>query len=74
MWRGKKQCRICHLEYLKGWRKRAKEKGHVVVNRKTHCKRGHELTPETIYKSKYGERNCILCRKEMNHERKVVQK
>jgi len=30
--------------------------------KKTHCKRGHELTPENIY-SYAGERNCRVCRR-----------
>lgn len=35
----------------------------VNANRiKTHCKRGHELSPENVYMEKYGSRRCITCR------------
>jgi hypothetical protein len=29
---------------------------------KTHCKRGHEFTPENTYWTKAGYRNCLACR------------
>lgn len=29
----------------------------------THCKRGHELTPENTYVSTDGKRNCRICRR-----------
>jgi hypothetical protein len=31
--------------------------------RKTHCKRGHEFTPENTYLSKKGHRSCLTCRR-----------
>lgn len=30
---------------------------------KTHCKRGHALTPDNLYKSQRGHRDCIACKK-----------
>jgi len=36
--------------------------GVMALNaRKTHCKRGHEFTPENTRISKAGNRNCITC-------------
>lgn len=29
---------------------------------KTHCKRGHEFTPENTYRKKGGGRNCVACK------------
>lgn len=31
--------------------------------RQTHCKRGHELTPDNLLKDKVGKRRCKLCRR-----------
>ena len=30
---------------------------------KTHCKRGHEFTPENTYITKGGNRSCIICKR-----------
>jgi hypothetical protein len=35
---------------------------------KTHCKHGHEFTPENTYKGKAG-RNCIACRRAIDRAR-----
>lgn len=31
---------------------------------KTHCKRGHEFTPENTYRTAQGNRGCIACRRQ----------
>lgn len=31
---------------------------------KTHCKRGHEFTADSVYRTKTGRRNCKLCARE----------
>lgn len=33
------------------------------VTLKTHCKRGHEFTPENIYMDRKGARQCRICMK-----------
>lgn len=33
---------------------------------KTHCKRGHEFTPENIYRRSDGFRECRTCKREQN--------
>lgn len=38
------------------------QKGRNRNTRKTHCKRGHEFTPENTYAPKPGWRQCRLCR------------
>jgi len=34
--------------------------------RQTHCKRGHEFTPENTYVTTRGERTCRVCRRSQN--------
>jgi hypothetical protein len=38
---------------------------HISLHRpfKTHCKRGHEFTPDNLYNSKSGKKKCIKCSK-----------
>lgn len=38
--------------------------------RKTHCKRGHEFTPENTYILKTGSRSCKACAQERNRQTK----
>jgi hypothetical protein len=50
---------------MEGWvRGRLGVKGHP----KTHCKRGHEYTPETTRPLIGGRRACLLCEKEHHQE------
>lgn len=37
---------------------------------KTHCKRGHELTPENVYIKKHGGRECKTCAMEQQYIRR----
>ena len=39
------------------------------VQRKTHCKHGHELTPENTRVDKRGGRACVICLRENGRER-----
>lgn len=36
---------------------------------KTHCKHGHEFTPENTYRSGRGDRSCLICRREVSLRR-----
>lgn len=45
------------------------EKGRHFNSMKTHCKHGHELTPENTYHSKKG-RLCRVCRRKWRNENK----
>ncbi|KKM92270.1 hypothetical protein LCGC14_1220230 [marine sediment metagenome] len=38
--------------------------------RRTHCKRGHEFTPENTHQEKYGSQRCRACRRENYWRRK----
>ena len=39
------------------------EKGRLHNQRKTHCKRGHELSGENLYITHTGSRSCKACQK-----------
>lgn len=39
--------------------------------RRTHCKRGHELTADNIYEDPKGERFCRMCKRILSHQWKV---
>ena len=44
------------------------------LSRQTHCKRGHEFTPENTYLHKDGCRDCVACRLERNRRYKRREK
>lgn len=66
--KGKRSCVICNKIKLKLWnQKQAEKRGYtlgVSNENKTHCKNGHEFTPENtlILKNRNG-RNCRECAK-----------
>jgi hypothetical protein len=41
-------------------------KSHLAGAKKTHCRNGHEFTPETTFVRKNGWRNCLICKRESN--------
>lgn len=41
----------------------------AVLREKTHCKRGHPLTPENLHPRKTGRRECATCRRESNQRK-----
>lgn len=52
-----------HLEVVTSRENVRRSSSVCAVNgRKTHCKYGHEFTPENIYKMKHG-RACLMCRR-----------
>ena len=44
-------------------------KGRNGNSKKTHCKHGHEFTPENTYVRTNGRRECIKCKKKGNQQR-----
>lgn len=40
----------------------------VVLAKRTHCPRGHEYTPENIYRKDDGLRRCKECKRAWNRE------
>lgn len=47
----------------------ASKRKRIVNSAKTHCKHGHELTPDNLYTSD-GGRKCKICTKRRSRERK----
>lgn len=41
---------------------------------KTHCKYGHEYTPENTYTNKVGQRQCLVCNYRRTHDRRAKLK
>ena len=57
--KGHKRCRLCQAAYSKKYYK----KTYKLAPKITHCKRGHEFTPQnTLIKTKTGGRNCKTCK------------
>lgn len=55
-----------HLEVVTQAENMRRGIGATAINaRKTHCKHGHEFTPENIYRRPNG-RECMTCLKERN--------
>lgn len=55
-------CNPIHLEFVSSWTNMIRGEGVCAVNaRKTHCKRGHEFTPENTYRVKDGK-GCKACK------------
>lgn len=60
---GARCCKIClHSIKQKAWKKKRESVGKSYKARATHCKHGHELTPENIYKDPSQHRHCRICR------------
>jgi len=58
-----------HLEPVTRWENVRRGVGYTAQQaRKTHCKRGHEFTPENTYPWRSG-RICRACRAEYSHNR-----
>ena len=56
-----RRCRnLDHLEVLTRGEHQRREPRRWVGD-VTHCKRGHEFTPENTYRAKTGRRNCRAC-------------
>jgi len=52
-----------HLEPVTGWENNRRSSSPTAVNaRKTHCRFGHEFTPENTYVFSTGSRRCRTCR------------
>lgn len=70
---GGRMCRQCGVDYQRQYhldrreqrlaraRQRWRE-ANPVPQRKTHCKHGHEYTPENTYICPKGNRSCLICR------------
>lgn len=62
-----RRCRACDRESM--LRHRARHPRILKPrNRRTHCKHGHEFTPENTYVSKRGSRYCRICTRRLQRE------
>lgn len=62
---GRQHCKICRKSAAGTWYERKKANADPLrEKRTTHCKRGHELTPDNIYKwvSSTTHKECWMCR------------
>lgn len=58
-----------HLEAVTYWTNQLRGVGTLVARTlQTHCKYGHEFTPENTYPMPHGGRQCRICRKIQNAE------
>lgn len=58
-----------HLEPVTGKENNARSDSLPAKNaRKTHCKYGHEFTPENTYIMNCGGRRCIICKNQYNKQ------
>jgi hypothetical protein len=64
-----------HLEPVSLWENLRRSSGQVAVLNaaKTHCKRGHEFTPENTYIAPSGSRSCRTCMRAHYEQRKAAQ-
>lgn len=66
-----------HLEPVTGRENqlRSANAPSAINARKTHCKRGHEFTPDNIYRqpAKPNKRYCVACRKEVHWPRRQAR-
>lgn len=67
-----------HLEAVTPRENILRGEGACVINaRKTHCKNGHEFTPENLAPtllSKRGYRECLTCRRAKDRERDKIRR
>lgn len=55
---------LSHLEVVTRRENVHRGMGTAGINaRKTHCDRGHEFTPENVYRNKRGARQCRTCKR-----------
>jgi hypothetical protein len=55
-------CNPDHLEVVTRRENIMRGESTAAINaRKTHCKRGHEFTPENVHRGPTGARQCITC-------------
>lgn len=76
--KGHRVCRTCKLARERSARKKkrmAQGKTLAPPNKaKTHCKNGHEYTPENTYVDKLGRRSCRECRRKACEKYRVIRK
>jgi HNH endonuclease len=68
---GGRDCRVCHNEFEKQsyHRRKAQIAWQEKEPTRTHCRKGHALTPENTYKRPDGRAVCKICKAEAEHER-----
>lgn len=75
---GNRACKECRREYRESHLEERRVKGREYARKRradappkephTHCKRGHEYTPENTSTSSSGWRICLTCKKQKAHE------
>src|SRR6267142_2156466 len=58
-----------HLEPVTSWENSLRGNSIMAIHvRQTHCKYGHEFTPENTYIMSQGGRQCRICRRNQNND------
>lgn len=68
-------CNPAHLEAVTSSENVKRGESPFVINaRKTHCKHGHEFTPENTYITPAQERRCRICMKRNDQQQKAKRR
>jgi hypothetical protein len=69
-----RRCRVCERNARRRRYRRYQEAAGIRTRPLTHCKRGHEFTPDNTKVSKEGWKTCRTCRKQLQRDRALLRR